>query len=99
MQLSGVLQVIFSQRLVPTVDAKRMVATEVLVNTSAVQNLIREGKTFQLDNIIQTSSEAGMSTIEMSLANLVKAGAITMDTAMEYALNPEILERYVTKAG
>lgn len=98
MQLSGVLQVIFSQRLVPTVDGKRHVATEILMATPAIQNLIREGKTFQIDNIIQTSSDVGMVSIERSLSELVKEGVVSMDTAREYALNEDVLERFVTKA-
>lgn len=99
MQLSATLQVIFSQRLVPTVDGKRRVATEILMATPAIQNLIREGKTFQIDNIIQTSSEVGMQSIERSLAELVQGGVISMDTAREYALNEDVLDRFVTKTG
>lgn len=99
MQLSSVLQVIFSQRLVQTIDGKRRVATEILMSTPAIQNLIREGKTFQIDNIIQTSSDIGMVSIERSLAEFVKNGVITMDTAKEYALNEDVLERFVTKIG
>ncbi|KKU08932.1 MAG: 4-diphosphocytidyl-2-C-methyl-D-erythritol kinase, partial [Candidatus Collierbacteria bacterium GW2011_GWC1_45_47] len=54
LQLSMVLEAVLSQRLIPTKDGKRVVATEILIVTPAVRNTIREGKTFQIDNIIQT---------------------------------------------
>ncbi len=79
-------------------DGKPHVATEILMATPAIQNLIREGKTFQIDNIIQTSSDLGMVSIERSLSELVKEGIVSMDTAREYALNEDVLERFVTKA-
>ncbi len=62
-QLASTLRAVISQRLIPTIDGKKRVpAIEVLINTSAASNLIREGKTYQLDNVMQTSSDVGMVT-------------------------------------
>lgn len=95
MQLSNSLEVVLSQRLVPTLDGGRVPATEILLGNSAVRNTIREGKSHQIDNIIQTSSEIGMMTLESSLANWVKNGSISMEVAKEYALRPMELTRLV----
>ena len=84
-QLSLVLQAVFSQRLVPSTSGGRAVVAEVLIATPAVRNLVREGKTFQLDNVIQTSAEFGMMTLEASLSARVAEGLITPETAREYA--------------
>src|SRR3989344_4153459 len=75
-QLATSLEAVFSQRLVPAKDGKRAVAVEVMVSTPAVKNNIREGKTHQIDNIIQTSQELGMILLETSLANLVNKGVV-----------------------
>ncbi|OGG07532.1 type IV pili twitching motility protein PilT [Candidatus Gottesmanbacteria bacterium RIFCSPHIGHO2_01_FULL_43_15] len=93
LQLSGTLEAVFSQRLIPAIGGGRRPATEILIATPAVQTSIREGKTHLIDNIIQTSADMGMSLLEVSLAQLVKKGAITLDTAKEYALRPEELIR------
>jgi twitching motility protein PilT len=95
LQLSNVIEAIFSMRLVPSVDGERVVAHEVMLGTSAIKTSIRDGKTHQIDNIIQTSTEMGMNTIEMSLANRVKEGSINLETAQAYSLRPEELMRLV----
>lgn len=95
MQLSNSLEVVLSQRLIPTMQGGRVPATEILLGNSAVRNTIREGKSHQIDNIIQTSSELGMMTLESSLAYWVKNGAISMETAKDYALRPNELVRLV----
>lgn len=92
-QLAATLEAVVSQRLIPTIEAGRIVATEVLVATNAVKSNIREGKTHLIDSTIETSSDEGMNSIEVSLANLVKEGLITLDTAHAYALRPETLNR------
>jgi len=94
-QFSNVIEAIFSQRLIPSVKSGRVPATEVLLGTPAVRNTIREGKTHQIDNIIQTSAELGMSTLESSLAAWVKAGELTMEMALSYSLRPAELQRLV----
>ena len=70
-QLSNMLQAICSQRLVPAVNGGRVAATEILIANSAVRSLIREGKTFQLDNAIQTGADIGMQTMDRTLASFV----------------------------
>ena len=64
-----------------------------MLGTSAVKTSIREGKTHQIDNIIQTSTEVGMNTMEMSLAELVKDGKIDLETAQSFSLRPDELMR------
>lgn len=94
-QLASSLQAVASQRLIPTINGGRIAAVEVMIATPAVRNLIRESKTFQIDNVMQTSSEAGMQLFENHLANLIQRGAITAEKAREYAFRPEELDRLV----
>jgi len=93
LQLSNVLEGIISLRLVPALSGGRIPVSEVLTGTPAIRTLVREGKTHQIDNIIQTSAEFGMMTLESSLATAVRAGTIGMDTAVSFALRPEELGR------
>jgi twitching motility protein PilT len=97
MQLSATLEAVFSQRLIPTLKGDRVVAYEVMIATPAVKTAIREGKTHLIDNIIQTSAEMGMVPLEKSLAELVKKGVISFETAQEYALRPADLARLVRR--
>ena len=92
-QLALSLQAVLSQRLLPSLKGGRAVAAEVMLANSAVRNLIREGKAFQIDNVIQTSSDQGMMSIEMSLAQLVLNGIVNLEKAREYALHPDDLEK------
>jgi twitching motility protein PilT len=92
-QLSMTLQAIISQRLVPMSAGGRIAATEVLLANSAIRNLIREGKTYQIDSVMQTSSEQGMLLLETSLMQWVQRGAISMEVARQYALRPEEFDR------
>jgi len=94
-QLANSLEAVFSQRLVPTKDGKRLPAYEVMVATPAVKSNIREGKTHQIDNIIQTSSEVGMVMLESSLANFVNRGIVDKDVAYKYCNYPTVLARLV----
>lgn len=93
LQLSFVLEGVFSQRLVPAIAGGRVAVAEVLTGTPAVRNTIREGKSHLLDNVIQTSAELGMMTLETSLARAVKEGKISVETATAYAVRPEELGR------
>lgn len=93
LQLSMVLEAVLSQRLIPTLAGKRAVATEIMVVTPAVRNNIREGKTFQIDNVIQTSGNLGMRLIENSLAELVNKNVVDKTTALEYAIRPTLLDK------
>lgn len=92
-QLASVLQTIISQQLVETVDGDRTAALEIMVATPAIKNLIREGKTHQIESSIQTGSKYGMRTMDMELANLYREGIITQETAMNSAIDREIISR------
>lgn len=94
-QLAMSLQAIISQRLIPAQNGRLVAALEVLVANSAVRNLIRDGKTFQLDAVIETGSESGMVTMEASLASLVMNGSISVETAKDYATRPKDLDRLI----
>lgn len=84
-QLASVLVAIVSQRLFPRIDKTgRKAATEVLINNSAVANLIRNEKIHQIVNIMQTSKAQGMHTIESSITDLMKAGVISKEVALPY---------------
>ena len=84
---------ICSQRLVPAIGGGRVVAAEILIANPAVRNIIREGKSHQLDAVIQTGAEQGMQTMDRTLANLVQNGTITYDSAREFAVDLTELER------
>jgi len=91
LQLAATLEVILSLRLIPTIQPGRTLASEVMFVTPAVRNIIREGKSYLIDNTIETSAELGMQPLERSLVNLVKAGKISQDVALRFALRPELL--------
>lgn len=91
MQLAASLEGILSQRLLPSLEGGRIPACEILLATPAVRSTIREGKTHLIDNIIQTSADLGMVSLEQYLVKLVKSGKISSATAEEYALRPEEL--------
>lgn len=96
-QLASSIEAVFAQRLVPAIAGGRIPVMEVMLATSAVRNTIREGKNFQIDNIIQTSGGVGMMTLESSLAYWVKANVISNEVAREYALRPDDLTRLLSK--
>lgn len=93
LQLSNTLEAVFSQRLIPTTAGSRAIAYEIMLGSTAIKTAIRDGKTHQIESILETSQESGMSTIEKSLAQLVKKGAITLETAQSWSLRPEELGR------
>jgi len=92
-QLSNILMAICSQRLVPAIGGGRVAATEVLVTNPAVRNIIREGKSHQLDAVIQTGADQGMQTMDRTLVSLVQSGVITYDSAYEVAVDLVEFER------
>jgi twitching motility protein PilT len=93
LQLAGSLTGIFSQRLVPRVAGGRVPAYELLISNNAVANLIREKRTHEIQTVIQTGGEQGMIDMDKSLAELVRRGEITPETAFSYSINPAVLER------
>jgi twitching motility protein PilT len=94
-QLSGSLAGIFSQRLVPRIAGGLIPAYELLINNSAVANLIREGRTHEISTVIQTSSQEGMVDLDRSLAELVRKGEVTIEHAYERASDPKTFEHYL----
>lgn len=92
-QLSNILMAICSQRLIPSIGGGRVAASEILVATPAVRNIIREGKTHQLDAVIQTGAEYGMQSMDKTLVSLIHSGTISYDEARNYAVDIEELDR------
>jgi twitching motility protein PilT len=92
-QLAGSLTGIFSQRLIPSVSGNRVPAYELLINTPAVSNLIREGRIHEIDSFIETSSEHGMISLNRSLATLVREGEISVEDAYRYSPRSKNLDR------
>ncbi|MBI3384746.1 PilT/PilU family type 4a pilus ATPase [Candidatus Gottesmanbacteria bacterium] len=89
LQLASTLEGIISQRLIPLVSGGRIPAVEILTATAAIKTVIREGKNHLIDNIIQTSAESGMISLDKSLARLVLNNKVSKDVAMAYSLHPE----------
>ncbi len=94
-QLSNILMAICSQRLIPAIGGGRVPAAEILVSNAAVRNIIREGKSHQLDAVIQTGADQGMQTMDRTLVNLVQNGTITYDNAYEVAVDLVEFERLI----
>ncbi len=92
-QLSNILMAICSQRLVPAIGGGRIAAAEILVATPAVRNIIREGKTHQLEAVIQTGAEFGMQSMDKTLVSLIHSGTISYEEARNVAVDIEELDR------
>lgn len=92
-QLANMLMAICSQRLVPTIGGGRVAAAEILIANSAVRNIIREGKSHQLDAVIQTGADQGMQSMDRTLANLIKSGTVTLEEARSFAVDLEEFDR------
>ncbi len=96
--LAGALQGVISQRLLPSIGGGRVASYEVMIANEAIKNLVREGKSRQMRNMIATGAAEGMQTIEMDLARLVAAGLITMETAMEASQYPKEVQAQLMTA-
>jgi len=95
-QLASVLEGVISQQLMPKADGTgRVVALEVMVATNAIRNLIRESKNHQIQTAIQTGGKFGMESMDKSLSDLYKNGLISMDTMLNYAIDHDMIKRYV----
>lgn len=95
-QLAGVIEGIIAQQLLPVTDNNgRVAALEIMVANSAVRNLIREGKTHQLQTVVQTGIKQGMRTMDYSLSELVRKNLITRDTAFLYCVDPDMIKRHL----
>ncbi|MFV0313882.1 MAG: type IV pilus twitching motility protein PilT [Anaerotignum sp.] len=97
MQLSMVLSAIISEQLIPTVDGDLIPVFEVMYTNNAIRNMIRESKVHQIDSAISMSAEDGMIAMDNSLHELVKTGKITPQTALQYAIHPELLEKKLSR--
>jgi twitching motility protein PilT len=94
-QLASSLIGVFSQRLVPRISGGLIPAYELLIVNAAVSNLIREKRVHEINTVIETSSEQGMIDMNRCLAELVRRGEITIESAYKYAFNPKSLERLI----
>jgi twitching motility protein PilT len=96
-ELGSVMDVVISERLLPSATLGVVPAFEIMVNTDAIANLIREGKPHMIDNVINTSSQFGMISLEKSMAELVKSGVVTFEDAIKFAIRPNDLKRFIDK--
>lgn len=95
-QLSTVMQGVISQQLLPRKDRPgRVAAIEIMIATPAIRNLIREGKTYQVNSQIQTGAKFGMQTMDGSLAGLFRRGIISQEDALMYATDQDNLMRFM----
>lgn len=92
-QLSMVLSAVVSQQLLPACGGGLIPAFEIMHVNSAIRNMIREGKTYQINNVIQTSAAEGMAALDASLLSLCRRGQISAEDALRHAANPEQLSR------
>ncbi len=99
MQLSMAIQTIISQQLVPKIGGGAVPAFEVMHCNAAIRTLIRDGRTHQIGSIIQSSSQQGMVSMDASLLNLYKNGIISSDTAYNFSLTPQFLQKQMAKLG
>ena len=93
LQLAASLSAIFSQRLIPRISGGLVPAYELLISNTAVRNLIREGRTHEIQTVIETSLEKGMISMNRSLIDLVQRGEITTENAFAHSIDPKGLER------
>ena len=91
-QLANSLLGIFSQRLIPSIKGGLVPAYELMINNKAVANLIREGRAYEINTVIETGSEQGMIDMNKSLIYLVQSGDITIEDAYRHSTNPKLLE-------
>lgn len=96
LQLAATLQAVVYQRLLPTVDGEQAAAFEVMVGTTAVANMVREGRTRQLRNAVATGQSDGMQTLEQALSLLVASGRVDYDVAVGASLHPKEVKRSVS---
>lgn len=97
-QFAQIFEAVISQRLIPSVEKGMVPAVELLLATDAVRNLIREGKSHLIDNVISTGAQFGMFTLEYSLAELIVKGWIEMDDALKHSARPDEIRRLVKEA-
>jgi len=94
-QLASVMLGVVSQRLIPKVGGGRIMAAEIMLANSAIKSLIREGKTYQIPNVIQTSASEGMVSLDKVLAEHVSAGDVSLEDALSWAVDPKSFKMMV----
>lgn len=94
-QLSTTLQAVVSQQLIPGLSGSLVPAFEIMLVNNAIRNMIRDGKTPQIDGVIQMGVASGMITMDMCLASLLRSGKISRENALLYAVNQEAVLRYL----
>ncbi|MFR3072607.1 MAG: type IV pili twitching motility protein PilT, partial [Paeniclostridium sp.] len=95
-QLSTVCEGVISQQLIPTIDGRnRVVAVEVMITTPAIRNLIRESKTYQIPNMIQTGTKLGMQSMDQELVNLFRQGKISRESVFSRCTDFEYTTRLI----
>ncbi len=94
-QLANVLVAVVSQQLMVKKEGGRVVATEIMITTPAIKNLIREKKTHQIQNSIQTGTKFGMQTMDNDLLRLYRNNTISKETVMQYGIDLEYIKRYI----
>lgn len=94
-QLATILEGVISQQLVPTIDGKMILASEIMISNSAIRSLIREGKSYQIESIIQTSGKYRMKTMDKSLLEMYKKNLISKDTVLDYGIDKEAIEKEI----
>jgi twitching motility protein PilT len=95
LQLSNALAGVLSQRLVPRISGGLIPVFELMISNNAIQNLIREKRTHEINTVIETGSQDGMIDMNRCLAELVQRGEITLEDAYKHSLNPKMLQRLV----
>ncbi|MEK7097527.1 MAG: ATPase, T2SS/T4P/T4SS family, partial [Patescibacteria group bacterium] len=94
MQLSMTLAGVISQRLLPKENGGRVAAREIMINTPAVSNIIRENKIAQLKTVIETNAKDGMGSLDQDLKKLYKDKTISREVAQSQMVNPELLDKF-----
>jgi twitching motility protein PilT len=98
-QLASSLEGIVAQRLIPTVDGDLVPAVEILLSNNAVRSLIREGRIYQIDTILETHLKDGMMTLNHSLLGLIKSGRVSYETALRFSNDPVTLRNIVQRSN
>ncbi len=97
LQLSSILLGVVSQRLVPRIGGGLIPAFEILISNNAVRNVIREGRSYELSNIIHTSSGEGMISVDKFLADLVRKGVVKLEDGLAFANNADLFRSLVRR--